>query len=206
VFSHFGWPKVVQSDGDATNITAVIRTMIADHGAEHRSISADDVGDDDDHDDVRLRLRLRLLLLGGLHAPSAGFDAYLRYASQPQQSCNGDDGDYDDGDDDDDAPLPPVAEPSGADGLERRLRPIAPLVVSSEWGGSQCDGEAQAVAGWAPRPHSRLRRVPVERVSAPAHCCCWVGSTPPQQASTCSCGTRLSPSVLDSLKPCIKPQ
>lgn len=40
VFSHFGWPKVVQSDGDATNITAVIRTMIADHGAEHRSISA----------------------------------------------------------------------------------------------------------------------------------------------------------------------
>jgi hypothetical protein len=40
VFSNFGWPKVVQSDGDATNITAVIRTMIADHGAEHRSISA----------------------------------------------------------------------------------------------------------------------------------------------------------------------
>ena len=40
MFSHFGWPKVVQSDGDATNITAVIRTMIADHGAEHRSISA----------------------------------------------------------------------------------------------------------------------------------------------------------------------
>jgi hypothetical protein len=39
-FLVFGWPKVVQSDGDATNITAVIRTMIADHGAEHRSISA----------------------------------------------------------------------------------------------------------------------------------------------------------------------
>jgi hypothetical protein len=32
------------------------------------------------------------------------------------------------------------------------------------------DGEAHvAVAGWAPRPRSRPRRVPVERVSAPAH-------------------------------------
>jgi hypothetical protein len=40
VFKDFGWPRVVQSDGDATNITAVMRTMVADHGSEHRSITA----------------------------------------------------------------------------------------------------------------------------------------------------------------------
>ena len=40
VFKDFGWPRVVQSDGDATNITAVLRTMVAEHGAEHRSITA----------------------------------------------------------------------------------------------------------------------------------------------------------------------
>ena len=40
VFKDFGWPRVVQSDGDATNITTIIRTMIADHGSEHRSITA----------------------------------------------------------------------------------------------------------------------------------------------------------------------
>jgi hypothetical protein len=31
---------VLQSDGDATNVTAVIRTMVAEHGAEHRTITA----------------------------------------------------------------------------------------------------------------------------------------------------------------------
>ena len=114
--------------------------------------------------------------------------------------CDGDDddvGDDDDDDDDDDLKTamaypaearpttsmsklhPPVAEHSGADGLQRRPHPIAPLVGSGEWecssrlrrdvGDDDDDGEAHAVAGWAPRPHSRLRRVPVERVSAPAH-------------------------------------
>ena len=76
--------------------------------------------------------------------------------------------------------MPPVAGHSGADGLQRRLPPIAPLVGSGEWesssrlrrdvGDDDDDGEAHlAVAGWAPRPRSRLRRVPVERVAAPAH-------------------------------------
>jgi predicted regulator of amino acid metabolism with ACT domain len=40
VFKDFGWPRVLQSDGDATNVTAVIRTMVAEHGAEHRTITA----------------------------------------------------------------------------------------------------------------------------------------------------------------------
>ena len=40
VFKDFGWPRVLQSDGDATNVTTAIRTMVAEHGSEHRSITA----------------------------------------------------------------------------------------------------------------------------------------------------------------------
>ena len=40
IFSRFGFPKILQSDGDATMVTDVIKEMIHSHGGEHRSVTA----------------------------------------------------------------------------------------------------------------------------------------------------------------------
>jgi hypothetical protein len=40
IFSRFGFPKILQSDGDATMVTDVIKEMIHSHGGEHRGVTA----------------------------------------------------------------------------------------------------------------------------------------------------------------------
>ena len=40
IFSRFGFPKILQSDGDATMVTDVVKEMIHSHGGEHRGVTA----------------------------------------------------------------------------------------------------------------------------------------------------------------------
>lgn len=40
IFSRFGFPKILQSDGDATMVTDIIKEMIHSHGGEHRGVTA----------------------------------------------------------------------------------------------------------------------------------------------------------------------
>jgi hypothetical protein len=40
IFSRFGFPKILQSDGDATMVTDIIKEMKHTHGGEHRGVTA----------------------------------------------------------------------------------------------------------------------------------------------------------------------